>query len=300
MRIATLLVFFFILPNFYSQVDVSVETSAGKLYGTILADSNQKENPIIYFIGGSGASTRNGIGDSQLQLANALFENNIYSLSVDKRGAGKSAEALISENDIRIDTLVNDAVKWINYLKEKGYHNIIVAGHSQGSLIGMLAAQKTPVNKFISLAGAGRGIDIVLKEQLSGMLPVFRDSAYSVIDSLKKGVLLDSISPYLYSLFRPSVQPFITSWISFDPVEEIKKISIPILIIQGTTDLQVKVEDANLLHDANSNSELHIIKKMNHVFRNAPMDKTENSATYTDASIPINQKLIKVMVNFAN
>jgi len=83
-----------------------------------------------------------------------------------------------------------------------------------------------------------------------------------------------------------------------NPTREIKKLNIPILIIQGTTDLQVKVEDAELLKAANPKSELQIIEGMNHVFRDAPMDKSKNVATYKDASIQINTELVKVLSQF--
>jgi len=282
----------------FAQKEVFIATSTGDLSGTLLADSTKKETPIVYFIGGSGASVRNGAGDSQKLLANALLENGVYSLSVDKRGAGKSKKALIAEKDFRIDTLVNDAIKWIHFLEKEGFNNIIIAGHSQGSLIGMLACQKTNAKKYISLAGAGRTIDLILKEQFSGMLPVFRDSASSVLDSLKKGVLCDSISPYLFSVFRPSVQPFLINWIQFNPTEEIKKTTIPMLIIQGTTDIQVKVEDAELLHSANPKAQLQLINGMNHVFRDAPLNRAKNISTYTATTIPVNKQLISEMVRF--
>jgi len=130
------------------------------------------------------------------------------------------------------------------------------------------------------------------------MLPVFRDSASSVLDSLKKGVLCDSISPYLFSVFRPSVQPFLINWIQFNPTEEIKKTTIPMLIIQGTTDIQVKVEDAELLHSANPKAQLQLINGMNHVFRDAPLNRAKNISTYTATTIPVNKQLISEMVRF--
>ncbi|QHJ72276.1 hypothetical protein [Planococcus halotolerans] len=42
-----------------------------------------------------------------------------------------------------------------------------IIGHSEGSLIGMVAAVRASVDSFISKAGAGRPIDEVLMEQLA-------------------------------------------------------------------------------------------------------------------------------------
>lgn len=298
MKVTTLLLLLATYLPFFGQKQVSIGVAEGALYGTLLTDSTQKGQPAIYFIGGSGPATRNGAGESQTILAQALFEKGIGSLSVDKRGAGESAAAAISEDVFRIDTLVNDAIRWIDFLSKEGYTNIIVAGHSQGSLIGMLAVQKTNAKKFISLAGAGRTIDLILKEQFSGMLPVFRDSASSCLDSLKKGVLLDTISPYLYSIFRPSVQPFLINWMKIDPVVEIQKLTIPVLIVQGTTDIQVKIEDAELLHKALPSSQLELIEGMNHIFRDAPLEREPNIATYTNSDLPVTKELIEVLSHF--
>ena len=83
---------------------------------------------------------------------------------------------------------------------------------------------------------------------------------------------MDSIPPFLMSLFRPSVQPYMISWMKYDPVIEIAKLSIPSLIIQGTTDIQISVEDANLLAEANSFSELVVIDGMNHILKESEKD----------------------------
>ncbi|MBK8684665.1 MAG: hypothetical protein IPN26_06555 [Bacteroidetes bacterium] len=64
------------------------------------------------------------------------------------------------------------------------------------------------------------------------------------LDSLTQGMTVECPSPQLMTLFRPSVQPYLMSWFKYDPSKEIKKLSGPVLIINGDWDLQVKVEQA--------------------------------------------------------
>lgn len=59
----------------------------------------------------------------------------------DKRGVGKNLEAAIPENKMRFDRFVNDAAAWAELLTQKSaYSKVGIIGHSQGSLVGMLAA----------------------------------------------------------------------------------------------------------------------------------------------------------------
>ena len=105
----------------------------------------------------------------------------------------------------------------------------------------------------------------------------------------------------LYSLFRPSVQPYLISWIKYDPQVEIKKLTIPVLIIQGTNDIQVSVNDAKLLAKAKPSAKLVLIKNMNHIFRTLEStDKAANAATYNDASLPISDELVTTITSFIN
>jgi len=102
----------------------------------------------------------------------------------------------------------------------------------------------------------------------------------------------------LFALFRPSVQPYMISWFHYDPQTEIKKLTIPVLILQGTNDLQVTVEDANLLAKSNTKAQLALIKNMNHVFRIVEGDRKENLAAYITPTLPISEELVSTISTF--
>jgi len=83
-----------------------------------------------------------------------------------------------------------------------------------------------------------------------------------------------------------------------DPAAELKKLSIPVLIIQGTTDIQVSVEDAKLLSAAKPDAKLLIIDGMNHILRTAPADREANLATYNNAELPLADGFVKGIADF--
>jgi fermentation-respiration switch protein FrsA (DUF1100 family) len=99
-------------------------------------------------------------------------------------------------------------------------------------------------------------------------------------------------------ILRPSVQPYIKSWLKYDPQLEIKKLKIPVLIIQGTTDLQVSVQNAHWLKAADPSATLVIVEQMNHVLKNVGADTKENTATYTNPALPIMTEMVKAIEKF--
>lgn len=156
----------------------------------------------------------------------------------------------------------------------------------------MTAAQQVEIDAFISLAGAGRPINQVLQEQLSAQLDGdLLTEAEQIIEQLRDGHQVDDISQPLESTFRKSVQPFLISWMNYNPVTEISQLSIPMLIINGSTDLQVPVEAAEMLHSKAQDAQLKIIEGMNHVLKPAPMERSENLKTYNQPNLPLADEL---------
>jgi pimeloyl-ACP methyl ester carboxylesterase len=239
----------------FTETTVILETTTGKISGSLTIPVHFKEGPVVLIIAGSGPTDRNGNNpmmknNSLQQLAFGLANKGIASLRFDKRGVAESATALKKESELRFDDFIADVRGWIELLKsDKRFTEIIIAGHSEGSLIGMIAAQKD-CSRFISIAGAGEPANITIRKQLASQPSQVTDIAYPVLDSIAAGHLVAEVRPMLSSLFRPSVQPYLISWFKYNPKTEIKKLNIPVLIIQGTTDIQVSVDDAKNLHSA--------------------------------------------------
>lgn len=287
----------------FKETNVTLKINIDQLYGTLTVPDDVKKCPVALIIAGSGPTDRNGNNpmmknNSLKMLAEALAKNGIASLRFDKRGIGESKASAVTESSLVFENYTEDVKSWINFLKQdKRFTQLTVIGHSEGSLIGMIAGAKA--NKFISIAGAGESADKLLKSQISSKSnKQVEDMTFPIIDSLKTGNKVNKVDPLLNSLFRASIQPYLISWFKYDPQIEIKKLTVPVLIIQGNNDLQVSVKDAENLSQANKNAELVIIDKMNHILKIIEGDKQANMASYNNETLPVSETMINKIVSF--
>ena len=293
------------LPPLKGASDIVLQTVNGGVFGTLTMPDGVLKVPVVLLIAGSGPTDRDGNSSAGVysnvyrMMADSLQKAGIACVRYDKRGIGQSAEVVKDESAASFDSMVSDAVGYIKMLKaDSRFSDVIIAGHSEGSLIGMIAAQKTDIKKYISIAGSGESADKILRTQLSLQSESLASKGAVIMDSLKKGYDVRSIDASLMSLFRPSVQPYMRSWLRYDPQTEIKKVRIPILLIQGEHDLQVPVMHAQLLKKAAPKAQLVMFKDMNHILKDAPADKEQNIATYTNGDLPLTAGLMFSIVNF--
>lgn len=295
-----------------SSQELVLETPSGKLYGTLQLPGGSGPFPVALIHPGSGPTDRDGNSpllpgknDSLKLLAEGLAQNGIASLRIDKRGIGKSAGAALREQDLRFDGYIKDSQAWLELLrKDRRFNKFIVIGHSEGSLIGMVAAREAKADAFISLAGIGQTADALLLEQLKPQLsPEMYTEAARVVGELKAGRTVPESqiklpAQLVTQLFRASVQPYLISWFAYNPAQEIAKLSVPVLIVQGTTDLQVQAKEADALAGANPKAKKVLIEGMNHVLKSAPAEQTANFAAYSNPSLPLAPSLLQNLVDF--
>lgn len=283
---------------------IGLETKTGKIEGTLLCPPAVKKMPVVLLIAGSGPTDRNGnnpmmTNNSLKMLAEGLFEKGIAVVRFDKRGIAESKDAGLQEVDLRFESYVKDVEEWVELLKKDGrFSEVHILGHSEGSLIGMIAAQKEESGKFISLAGVGSPAGEILREQLKAQPPMVLQMALPFIEKMERGETVDDVPQMLQALFRPSVQPYMISWFKYDPKKEIAKLNKPILIIQGTTDIQVTISDAEKLADANKKARKYIIEGMNHILKEVEIDRQKNLQTYSMPDLPLKEGLIDIIVAF--
>ena len=304
MKKLILLLLFIPIALFAQEEEITLKTKSGDIKGSLLIPSVSKKVPVVLIIAGSGPTDRNGnnpimTNNSLMMLANELKKNGIASLRYDKRGIGESTNSGLQESDLRFENYVDDVEDWVELLKENNrFSEIIVLGHSEGALIGMIASQKNEVKKFVSIAGAGISAGDIIREQLKAQPAVILNQSLPIIEKLENGERVENIPQMLYPLFRPSVQPYMISWFKYNPQIEIAKLNKPILIIQGTTDIQVSVSDADKLASANKKSQKKIIEGMNHILKQAELDRQKNIQTYSMPDLPLKKELIKFIVEF--
>ncbi|NRB58839.1 MAG: alpha/beta hydrolase [Winogradskyella sp.] len=283
----------------YKETEVSVSKH---IDGTLLIPNDIEKPILVIIIAGSGPTDRNGNqnfmkNDALKKLAESLTAKSIATFRYDKRIIKQILNRDI-DKDLLFDDFVSDAKAVVTYFTEsEKFSKIYIAGHSQGSLVGMLASEKD-VDGFISLAGAGQNIGDVIVEQVAKMSPQLGEEAQKVVNKLKSGEKTTDFPQALASVFNADIQDFMINWMSYEPTEIIHELKIPILIINGTKDLQVSENEANLLKEANENAQLNIIENMNHVLFEIVGGDLENSKSYNESSREISALLIENIVNF--
>ncbi|PJB12272.1 MAG: alpha/beta hydrolase [Flavobacteriales bacterium CG_4_9_14_3_um_filter_40_17] len=269
--------------------------------GTLLLPDGIQNPPLAILIAGSGPTDRNGNqpmlqNNSLKYLAEGLSKKGMATFRYDKRIIKQIKLNTIKEEDLLFEDFIDDAQAVINYF-HPDFTRVFIIGHSEGSLIGMVAAQENAVG-FISLSGAGRPIDDILKEQIGKQAPNLVAELDQNFTLLKEKKEIKTVNPILASLFRPTVQPYMRSWVKYNPAVEIAKLNIPVLIVNGNKDLQVSVQDAELLAAAKTDAQLAIIDNMNHILKNIEADVMENQMSYNKKELPVSEKLIEMVVGF--
>lgn len=282
------------------------EISAGPLSGTMLNTRNS--DPVVLIVPGSGPTDRDGNSpmglktDAYKLLAEGLAGERIASVRIDKRGMFGSAAAG-DPNAVTPAAYVADIHAWIDTIKTaRGSDCVFLLGHSEGALMATLAAQgRKDVCGLILVAGMGRKMGDVIRQQLRdnpANAPLL-DNAMAALSELEAGRRVDitGMHPALAQLFAPEVQNYLISVINLDPVEELNRANRDTLILQGKTDLQVTVADANLLNKARK-TKMRLVDNMNHVLKEAPADRAANLATYADPSLPLAPRLVGRIEDF--
>lgn len=281
----------------------------GPLEGTLL--NAGKGTPVVLIIPGSGPTDRDGNNPMGVTsapyrlLAEALAAKGVSTVRIDKRGLGGSKAAVSDGNKVTIADYATDTHNWITAIrKQTGQHCVWVLGHSEGSLIALAAAQQPDgICGVISVAGAGRKLSDVIREQLRANpanAPLL-DSAMTALDSLEKGQHVDvtNMHPALQRLFAPQVQDFLIDMFRQDPPTLAGSLKVPLLIVQGERDLQVSVADAKALASSQPKATVLLLPKMTHELKDVESDdKAAIAASYTDASLPVDSALVDAVVSF--
>lgn len=275
--------------------EITINNMAIQLPGTLTYSS--EKSPLIIWVHGSGGVDRDGNQPQYIkQFRDEINKNNIAFFSYDKRTANPKNATFLQEDGVLIADFISDVKEVVNHFKDdERLTEIILAGHSQGSLIAMLALEN--VDKYISIAGAGETIDKTITSQVTKQSAEFGKLTEQYFNELKETGEIKEVDPNLMSLFAPQNQPFLASWLELNPLEEIKNVKVPALIINGDKDLQVQVADAEKLKKAKPDATLIIIKNMNHVLKEIEKDE-DNIKSYMSADFPISEDLIKTIVEF--
>lgn len=286
---------------------VVLPSDPAPLHGTLLTPEGPTR-AVAVILPGSGPTDRDGnspgglVASTYRLLAEGLAGQGVATVRIDKRGVGQSAPAMIAEQDLTFQTYVDDARAWAaEAARVTGRPCVWLIGHSEGSQIALAAAHggHDAVCGLVLLAGAGRPAGAILREQFqAGLPPALLAPAFAALEDLEAGRPVADAPPELAALFRPSVQPYLISWIGLDPVDLIRSYEGPVMIGHGSTDIQVGMVDANALSAARPAARLVVWDGVNHVLKLAPADRAANIAVYSDPALPLAPGVVDDVAGF--
>ncbi len=285
---------------------VTLPTEPAPLHGTLLTPDGPTR-AVALIIAGSGPTDRDGnsplgvSASSYRLLAEGLAAHGVATVRTDKRGIAESAQPGMAEADLRFTDYADDARAWAaEAARLTGQPCAWLIGHSEGALVALTAATEDDeaICGLVLLSGAGRPIGAVLREQLAGAPEPLLSQALAILAELEAGRPVTDVPPQLAALFRPSVQPYMISWLPLDPAAMVAAYDGPVMIGQGTTDLQVGLTDARAMAAARPDARLVVWEGVNHLLKIAPADRAANMATYSDPTLPLAPGVVDDVAGF--
>ncbi len=296
------------LPAGVSESPYAWDSGAQHLAGTLTVPARAAGPvPVALIIAGSGPTDRDGnsaLGlrtDFYRKLAWALAERGIASVRYDKRGVG--ASPFVGDvSAVTFDDFTDDAAALARALAaDRRFSKVVLVGHSEGAGLATRAANRgAPAAGVVMLAGTGRSLSAVLQEQLARQLDAASLAAFrlALAAYLSDGPMPD-IPEDLRALLRPSVRRFLQSENAIDFADEARRVPVPLLVLQGATDVQVSVADAEAIRAARPSADVHILPAANHLFvRAETADRIAQLPTYSDPTLPLVPELVPLVADF--
>jgi uncharacterized protein len=258
--------------------------------------------PVVLLIAGSGSTDHDGNGPrakpaTLKKLSEQLVARKMATLRYDKRGAGGWKPEYGRPEDFRFPQFVDDATALVNYLRgTRKFSRVVLAGHSEGGLVGILTARRVPVDRLVLLVTAARRQGDLVKAQLEKKLPPDRlEPIAKAIDAIMAGQIVDP--PPQGLAIAPSMQPGIASAFMEDPIPPLKLIDRPILIVGGGRDLQVARLDFAALSAAAPVAKTVWLPDMNHVLVDVT-DDADNLDAYNQPERALDSVLVDSVAAF--
>ena len=274
----------------------------GAIDAVLTTPPDVERPPVVLLIAGSGSTDHDGNGPqvkpaTLKKLSEQLVARKIATLRYDKRGAGGWKPEFGRPEDFRFKDFVEDAVALVNYLRGSGkFSQVSVAGHSEGGLVAILTARRVPIDRLVLLVTAARRQGDLVKAQLGKKLSPDRlQPIVQAIDAIMAGQIVDP--PPQGLAIAPSMQPGIASAFTEDPIDPLKLIERPTLIVGGGHDLQVARLDFIALSAASPLAKTLWFPDMNHVLVDVT-NEDDNLAAYNQPERALDTVMVDSVANF--
>ena len=316
-------------PFPYKTENVVFKSALDKapLYGTLsIPDKNIGDIPVVLLVNGSGTQNR----DEEIfehkpfaVIADYLARNGIASLRYDDRGFDKSTG--LSPNPTTYENSM-DALGGVQFLKERGFSKLGIIGHSEGGLIADKVANMGNLIDFIvQLGGPALPGDSILIFQnefllrdggmpeeyiamyidaMRGMFESQKEIAPTPFEETKYAIFSQEnlanpvLSPLAKNLREnfSNLAPWLKYFINYDPLSDIKKISVPVIMLYGENDTQVPPSlNVPVLLNNTTGLNIKVFPELNHLMQHS---KTGKITEYAEIEETISPEVLEEITQF--
>jgi pimeloyl-ACP methyl ester carboxylesterase len=323
-------------PFPYESRDVTFDSlSEGvTLAGTITLPEGEGPFPAVVLVSGSGSQDRNEeiFGHKPfLVLSDRLTKAGIAVLRYDDRGAGQSTGDASAATSADLSMDAEAALRFLREQPKIDAGRVGIAGHSEGGLIApMVAARSEDVAFIVLMAGPGVSGDQVLIRQVgegavaAGAAPEIGEAMSGaiaeMIELIESGAAADAVLPAIEKLLRVQMglapeaalpagaaeavykqfaAPWFRYFLSYDPAEALSKVTVPVLVLQGSLDRQVNAQvnvaaiEKALEH--NDQVQVEVLEGLNHLFQPA---KTGAGSEYAQIETTMDERVPEIMAEW--
>ena len=225
------------------------DSKGNRIVGSLSNPSKNTENPIIIICHGFNSKKET---IKCVEIEKELIKKNISTLRFDFFGHGESDGKF---EDLTISKAVDDVLKAIEFLKEKGYKKIGLVGDSFGGISSINAAAKTNDLYVLGLISpVSNYVDKILAQPEWYDHDTWKKQGYTYY----KNEIYGNTIRLNYGFFEDAKNN--------NGYEAAKKIKIPTLIVHGDEDKSVPVEQSKKTASLIENCRLEIIKGCDHYY----------------------------------
>jgi alpha-beta hydrolase superfamily lysophospholipase len=294
-------------PATISESAFTFSSGTMTLEGTLALPRSGNRVPVALIVAGSGPTDRNGNSgalrsNAYAQLAWRLAERGIASLRYDKRVL-PTARGPLDPARVTFDDFAADLAAAARALDaESRFRQVVVIGHSEGGALAIRAVKNglDVLTGMALVSTAGRPLTAILHEQVGRQVdPATLARFDSAFAKYLEGDEPEDVPPALQPLFLPVNRRYAQSVADFDPVAELRAAELPVLILQGASDIQVTEADARALESARSDALVVVLPGINHVLKAvADTSLAAQLPAYRDPTTPIAPRVVDELVSW--
>ena len=297
--------------SLFEELPIDFISQNESLKGTLSLPNTSQPAPVVLLLPGSGKTDRD---DNTKQIAINLFPPIVKILSdlgfatirYDKRGVGESEGKYFETG---FDDLFEDAKSGLVFIKtrkEIDPSKVFVLGHSEGALIALRLAAGGYVAGAALLAGSAKtGEETIIwqSSQVAKSLQGF--SAFviklfriDVVKSVQKNLtaIKKTNKDSLLMQGRRVNAKWMREFLAYDPVMDLSKTKVPLLVITGSNDIQVDPEDVPRMAElALGDTETHVLDGLSHLFRKDP-ERSGLRSYKKQSKTPVDQSLMDTLM----